>query len=630
MGFGDSIVKKMRSRPLQVIAVSLVTIAGSHPIDPVQATEIADPIAGAALVAQSSEQLRLYVDPAIGRDQTGDGSRDRPFQTITHALDRAHPNTIVVLAPGTYSEASGEQFPIQLRSGVTVYGDPERWGDEIEIVGGGWLMTPTAGEQSVAILGFDGAGLSGVTVRNPDGSGIWVAGGMPWIVGNTIAENDRHGIVAHDGTPYIINNRFDDNDGSDLELSDRAMPQLEDNQLDRRNTRSISYFITETGPTIGAANPSGRSPASSSVTSEIRSNERSQAEPAEFTEVVTWQGETSFPPIVRPSETIAARPPAMLDPIVARSLPIDPDLAIVTTPTPTLGNRVNTVRSNPAPETTSAAPVRTSNQRLPAAPNVPIVTASTTSNTARDTTNRSTIAPIVAWGTPTAANTSETAPTPNTPDTLLRWEALERSRPVVSNGLPAPIVNPINSIPSNSGLNSNPSSIVIASQSADALDTSSTNPTHSPTRTPIPIQASIEPFNQTSLPLAYAPSNVAPAWPQPRPAGIPGLVPLPVPDPNPPIGEGGAVPPPPSSTVNLSEPSSGLLPATMRSGLRYRVLVEDSANLDRVLAIADHAFVSQSDGREVIQAGVFGDRWRADQLVTEFTAAGLTAWVLEF
>lgn len=740
MSVGDSMVKRKRSCTVQVMTVGLLAIAGVNG-DQIQAAEPVRSLEVSSVNPSPTVPTRLYVNPELGDNWRGDGSRDRPFQTLTHALDQAHPNTIIVLAPGTYSEASGEQFPIQLRSGVTVYGDPDQWGEDIEIVGGGWLMTPTAGEQSVTILGFDGAGLSGVTVRNPDGSAIWVAGGMPWIVGNTIAENDRHGIVAHDGTPYIVNNRFDDNDGSDLEFSDRATPQLQDNQLDRRNGRSIGYFVTATRQTITATNPANpANPVSQSPTVQttppISSQAQTQAQPQpqrlaravpieadDAAEILTWQGETSFPPLVRPSETIAARsevrpnprPAESFDRTTAQSLPLDPDLAsalnlareevnlevnLTDQRTPRRGSTIaesgeygiappgripSTVR-NPfeasasprvsntgliVPSPSPSLPVRSSTQRLPAVPNVPNVpnvpavsNPQTVPSVPREhsevisppivasstPTHRNTTAPIVAWGTPTGSSTP-TATTPdaspaNTPETLLRWEALERSTPVASSGLPAPIVNPNRNTPTQPSLNSNtrPTSIIIAGQSAEPPDTTATNTTNTTNvppaqgRTPIPIQASVEPFDRASLPLAYAPSNITPAWPQPRPTGIPGLVPLPVPDPNPPIGEGGALPPPPSSTVNPSEIPPGLVPGITQgmtqgmtqTGVRYRVLVNGSAGLEQVAAIADSAFVTQNDGREVIQAGVFRDSWRADQLVGELTAVGLTAWVVEF
>jgi hypothetical protein len=631
-----------------------------------------------------AEPAKLYVNPRQGNDQTGNGSQDRPFQTITQALDRARPNTIVILAPGTYSEASGEQFPIQLQSGVTVYGQPDQWGDGIEIVGGGWLMTPTAGEQSVAILGFDGAGLSGVTVRNPDGSAIWVAGGTPWIVGNTIADNARHGIVAHDGTPYILNNRFDDNDGSDLEFSNRATPQLQDNQLDRRNDQSVGYFAIEAEPTIAATNSAAALPdMAASLPPARRLSPSPQAQPQprpqtqtpspaqnqnqnqnQTSEIVAWEGEPSFPPIVTPSDSFASRVPERLDATIAQTLPIDPDLTLSS------NNRANSVRSldttnvvnsdrgvmpldegstprSAAPDTNARSnppslPVRTSVRRLPAAPNVPTVSPSiatvetvvrpelTDTSVADRPVSSASPAPILAWGAPTdtSATRSPTTRNPNNaaiaqpvalPSTLLRWEALERPTPIASSELPPPIVNPA-ATASPSSI-ARPEPIVIASEASSPSEIS---------RSPVPIRASIEPLDRANLPFAYAPSNITPTWPQPRPASIPGLIPLPVPDPNPPIGEGGALPPPPSVTANLSDMPPGFAPAPARSSVRYRVLLDASVGVDRVQAIAGGAFTTQIDGRSAIQAGAFSDRWRADQLVEDLQAEGLTAWVDEF
>jgi hypothetical protein len=682
---GDSTVKRRRSRLTQMIAAGLMAIACVN-LDQAIAAEIARPIAISAANPGQIEPTRLHVNPRSGDDQTGDGSLARPFQTITHALDRARSNTIVVLAPGRYSETSGEQFPIQLRSGVTVYGEPDQFGDGIEVVGGGWLMTPTAGEQSVTMLGFDGAGLSGVTVRNPDGSAIWLAGGTPWIVGNTIADNARHGIVAHDGTPYILNNRFDDNDGSDLEFSDRATPQLQDNQLDRRNDQSIGYFGIETGQAIVAANPpaSSRSAVSTASAcqrlspppqtsppqtspSQVQTQNRNQSQnqsqnPA--SEIVTWQGEPSFPPIVTPSDSFTVRAPARLDPTIARSLPLDPDLTVA------IENRANSVRSfddadisNPGrsvapPEIMAASsrdpfetdarsiapslPVRTSVRRLPAAPNVPTVRPVTDVaasprpnetdfaanpanpvNPVNPVNSASSTASIVAWGTPTnSSNNSSTSATGATtsaaPNTLLRWDALERSTPIATSELPPPIVNPA---ATSSNPITRPAPIVIASEASSP---------DAPRRSPVPIRASVEPFDRANLPLAYAPSNATPTWPQPRPTSIPGLIPLPVPDPNPPIGEGGTLPPPPSVTANLSDMPPGLSLTSAPQQLRYRVLVDTGVGLDRVRAIAGSAFTTQIDGREAIQAGVFSDRWRADQLAADLQADGFAAWIDEF
>lgn len=83
-------------------------------------------------------------------------------------------------------------------------------------------------------------------------------------------------------------------------------------------------------------------------------------------------------------------------------------------------------------------------------------------------------------------------------------------------------------------------------------------------------------------------------------------------------------------TANLSDMSPGFAPAPTRSSVRYRVLLDASVGVDRVQAIAGGAFTTQIDGRSAIQAGAFSDRWRADQLVEDLQAEGLTAWVDEF
>jgi hypothetical protein len=64
-----------------------------------------------------------YVNPTTGND-ANPGTQDAPLRTIARALATAPENTIVVLAPGTYNAASGEQFPLQMKSGVTLQGEP--------------------------------------------------------------------------------------------------------------------------------------------------------------------------------------------------------------------------------------------------------------------------------------------------------------------------------------------------------------------------------------------------------------------------------------------------------------------------------------------------------------------------
>lgn len=52
----------------------------------------------------------LYVNLITGIDSAA-GSQSASFETIGRALGLAASGTTIELAPGTYSAASGEQFP---------------------------------------------------------------------------------------------------------------------------------------------------------------------------------------------------------------------------------------------------------------------------------------------------------------------------------------------------------------------------------------------------------------------------------------------------------------------------------------------------------------------------------------
>src|SRR6478672_6851149 len=66
----------------------------------------------------------VYVS-AAGSD-SNDGSSGAPFRTITHALaavDVSSGSGFIVVAHGHYSAASGETFPLVMKSNVSLYGE---------------------------------------------------------------------------------------------------------------------------------------------------------------------------------------------------------------------------------------------------------------------------------------------------------------------------------------------------------------------------------------------------------------------------------------------------------------------------------------------------------------------------
>lgn len=181
---------------------------------------------------QQSDINILYVSSSGGSDTTGNGSDREPFKTLTYALSVAPPNTAILLAPGTYSAQSGEQFPLMLKPSVTVQGNPNTRGQNIVIKGGGEFLSPTSAGQNIAILGADGAGLSGVTVTNTNyrGYGLWIESSSPIVVNNTFSGSTHDGIsVVGTSKPTIGKNFFSKNGANGITIFGSSRPEVREN-----------------------------------------------------------------------------------------------------------------------------------------------------------------------------------------------------------------------------------------------------------------------------------------------------------------------------------------------------------------------------------------------------------------
>lgn len=198
----------------------------------------------------------VFVDAQNGSDNQGNGSRTAPYQTITFASSRAPAGSLIQLFPGIYSEASGEQFPIELQSGQILRGDESTLGEGFLIAGGGTYVSPTVSRQSVAILARGEAEIRGVTVRNEGrrGYAIWVESAnpkiynnsfvgnihdgvfvagqsAPWIEGNRFYQNGANGIsILGTSTPTIVNNLFQET-GFGITVDQRSSPTIQDNRI---------------------------------------------------------------------------------------------------------------------------------------------------------------------------------------------------------------------------------------------------------------------------------------------------------------------------------------------------------------------------------------------------------------
>jgi parallel beta-helix repeat protein len=185
---------------------------------------------------EAQTQTTLWVNPQTGNDAKADGGEQAPYRTLTQALQAARSNTIIQLSPGTYSSETGEVFPIVLKAGVTVQGNPNSLGQGTVIRGGGTHASPTLGRQNVTLVGANQATLTGVTVTNPQsrGHGLWVEAGSPTIRDNTFISSTNAGMVALGSSVATVqNNLFVLNRMGGLVISGHAQPDVRSNIFQR-------------------------------------------------------------------------------------------------------------------------------------------------------------------------------------------------------------------------------------------------------------------------------------------------------------------------------------------------------------------------------------------------------------
>ncbi|QIZ69941.1 DUF1565 domain-containing protein [Oxynema aestuarii] len=187
-------------------------------------------------IKQNTEAQRIFVSATDGNDSTGNGSESQPFKTITRALRVAKTNSAIVLAPGTYSAETGESFPLMLKPGMTLQGNPDNRGRGIVIRGGGDFLSPSFARQDATILAGDGSTLTGVTVTNPNrrGYGVWIESTAPTVTRNTFTESTHDGIsVVGDGRGKIEDNHFIRNGANGITIYGSARPEIRDNLFER-------------------------------------------------------------------------------------------------------------------------------------------------------------------------------------------------------------------------------------------------------------------------------------------------------------------------------------------------------------------------------------------------------------
>ena len=174
----------------------------------------------------------IYVNPQRG-DDSQVGKELSPLKTITQALKIASSGSTIKLASGTYSEETGEVFPLIIEDGITLEGNPDNQGYNTIIQGDGYFVSPTGAGQNIAIAALkDAGGIIGVTITNKHsrGHGLWIESANPKVVSNTLTRNGNTGVsVNGNSAPLIENNYFYNNSGNGLLVYGTSKPEVIDN-----------------------------------------------------------------------------------------------------------------------------------------------------------------------------------------------------------------------------------------------------------------------------------------------------------------------------------------------------------------------------------------------------------------
>lgn len=194
----------------------------------------------------------VYVNPALGTDTSGGGtSETAPYRTLTYALKQAQPGTLIQLASGSYTQETGEIFPIIIKSGVILRGDESTFGKNVLISGGAASQTQTFRVQNISVQAEKDCQIRGVTITNPKsrGTALWIESTNPTVQNNTFIKSLREGIfVTGSAAPKIINNLFTENNANGISVAREAQGEIRNNVF--QNTGFGMAIGDSSAPTV--------------------------------------------------------------------------------------------------------------------------------------------------------------------------------------------------------------------------------------------------------------------------------------------------------------------------------------------------------------------------------------------
>ena len=568
-------------------------------------------------IAQADRTIypTIFVNSQTGSN-TNNGSDSAPFKTITHALSVVNPNSIIKLAPGNYNSTNGEVFPIQLKLGVTIQGDASDRGQNVIIQGSGLFLSKTSARQQITVLGNDGAGLLGVTVSNldPQGYGLWIESSSPVVSDSTFTNNGHDGVsIVGNSAPILKNNYFYNNGANGVTVYGTSRPDIRDSIFEKTgfginiaqnsapritgnrvtgnkdgivvqgnatpifrsnvidgNDRDGLVTIAASRPDLGTQSDQGNNTFMNNGGLDINAKSNSQVIPAAGNQYSKTSGRLD----VNAIEAIAQSPIQPSMPLIRSVPPVQAAVPLVTPiATP--------IAMSAAPDPVASLPVVKS---VPPAVTMPAIR--------------------MPVGSPTTSNSAASSP-----------QELTFNRPDVA-ATRVPIVKTSFAIPTATAL---PSELIVPIAMQPGSGSRSL---------PLPKSAKMKPTKEIPTSLTFNNLVFPGAIAATTNAGTTAPAPLlPVPGSNIPVGNIGDM-----SSVPVWRQSGRQTarPAAERPiGVKFRVVVE-MVDADKLRSIVPGAFSITSNGKQVMQAGAFGDSTKASQLLSSLTSQGIRATTENF
>ncbi len=182
-------------------------------------------------------KAQLFVNLSLGKDEMSAGrDESAPFKTIAFALRQAQPGMTIQIAPGNYTQATGEVFPLVVPQGVTLQGNEFNQGSSTTITGGGFSSSSWWGSQNVTLWAKAESQIVGVSVTNPNsrGTGIWIESANVVVRGCAFSKSAREGVfVAGKASVTVENNLFFENSANGIALTGISTGMVRNNTFQK-------------------------------------------------------------------------------------------------------------------------------------------------------------------------------------------------------------------------------------------------------------------------------------------------------------------------------------------------------------------------------------------------------------